>query len=366
MWNKPRGTSIAVITNIVLSLILLSSVFPPIKSTNTGVAKPMEFYFHYVDEPMSVAGLQTKYVMNTTRSFRFATQQEAYANSVYTSGGGSHENGFRHGITRAVREYLARQNNHFKKVKGITGEDVREGLVAVLSVFVSGNLEFQGQTKERLNSDIQPLVESVVKDGFENHLFHNRTVAEAIIERIVLAAQAREASRQARQSVRRKSGSSRLTLPGKLADCTSNRLEETELFIVEGDSAGGSAKQGRDRRFQAILPLRGKILNVEKARDDKIFGHAEIAAIITVLGTGIDADFEQYAEAIKAYSAFLRNYRRSPNAAGAQFAIAECHEHLGQWVDAMDAYSNYINNFPKGPMVQKAREQINWIKTYRL
>ncbi len=216
----------------------------------------------------------------------------SYANSVYTSGGGSHENGFRHGITRAVREYMTRQNNQLKKVKGITGEDVREGLVAVLSVFVSGNLEFQGQTKERLNSDIQPQVETVVKDGFENYLFHNRTAAEAIVERIVLAAQAREASRQARQSVRQKSATRRLTLPGKLADCTSNRVDETELFIVEGDSAGGSSKQARDRRFQAVLPLRGKILNVEQASADKIRNNKEIQALSRCIGTGVGDHFD--------------------------------------------------------------------------
>lgn len=216
----------------------------------------------------------------------------SYANSVYTSGGGSHENGFRHGLTRAVREYMSRQNNQFKKMKGITGEDVREGLVAVLSVFISGNLEFQGQTKERLNSDIQPQVETVVKDAFENYLFHNRTAAEAIVERVVLAAQAREASRQARQSVRRKSATRRLTLPGKLADCTSNRVDETELFIVEGDSAGGSSKQARDRRFQAVLPLRGKILNVEQASADKIRKNKEIQDLSRCIGTGVGDQFD--------------------------------------------------------------------------
>ena len=216
----------------------------------------------------------------------------SYANSVYTSGGGSHENGFRHGLTRAVREYMSRQNNQLKKIKGITGEDVREGMVAVLSVFVSGNLEFQGQTKERLNSDIQPQVETVVKDAFENYLFHNRTAAEAIIERIVLAAQAREASRQARQSVRRKSATRRLTLPGKLADCTSNKVKETELFIVEGDSAGGSSKQARDRRFQAVLPLRGKILNVEQASADKIRKNKEIQSLSRCIGTGVGDQFD--------------------------------------------------------------------------
>jgi DNA gyrase/topoisomerase IV subunit B len=216
----------------------------------------------------------------------------SYANSVYTSGGGSHENGFRHGITRAVREYLTRQNSQLKKVKGITGEDVREGLVAVLSIFVSGNLEFQGQTKERLNSDIQPQVESVVKDAFENYLLHNRTAAEAIIDRIMLAFQAREASRQARQSVRRQSATRRLTLPGKLADCTSSLVKETELFIVEGDSAGGSSKQARDRRFQAILPLRGKILNVEQASADKIRKNKEIQDLSLCIGTGIGEQFD--------------------------------------------------------------------------
>ncbi|MBT8406244.1 MAG: DNA gyrase subunit B [Deltaproteobacteria bacterium] len=216
----------------------------------------------------------------------------SYANSVYTSGGGSHENGFRHGLTRAVREYMSRQNNQLKKIKGITGEDVREGMVAVLSVFVSGNLEFQGQTKERLNSDIQPQVETVVKDAFENYLFHNRTAAEAIVERIVLAAQAREASRQARQSVRRKSATRRLTLPGKLADCTSNKVKETELFIVEGDSAGGSSKQARDRRFQAVLPLRGKILNVEQASADKIRKNKEIQSLSRCIGTGVGDQFD--------------------------------------------------------------------------
>jgi DNA gyrase/topoisomerase IV subunit B len=216
----------------------------------------------------------------------------SYANSVYTSGGGSHENGFRHGLTRAVREYMSRQNNQLKKIKGITGEDVREGMVAVLSVFVSGNLEFQGQTKERLNSDIQPQVETVVKDAFENYIFHNRTAAEAIIERIVLAAQAREASRQARQSVRRKSATRRLTLPGKLADCTSNKVKETELFIVEGDSAGGSSKQARDRRFQAVLPLRGKILNVEQASADKIRKNKEIQSLSRCIGTGVGDQFD--------------------------------------------------------------------------
>jgi len=242
------------------------------------------FYFTYAND------LRLEMVLWWTTSTERAIY--SYANSVYTSGGGSHETGFRLGLTRAVREYLARQNNQSRKVKTLTGEDVREGLVAVLSVFVSGNLEFQGQTKERLNSDIQPQVESVVKDAFENYLFHNPTAAEAIVDRILLAAQAREASRQARESIGRKGAAARLTLPGKLADCTSTSLEETELFIVEGDSAGGSSKQARDRRFQAVLPLRGKILNVEQASAEKIRKNKEIQDLIRCIGTGAGEQFD--------------------------------------------------------------------------
>jgi DNA gyrase subunit B len=242
------------------------------------------FYFTYAND------LRLEMVLWWTASTERAIY--SYANSVYTSGGGSHENGLRLGLTRAVREYLARQNNQSRKVKSLTGEDVREGLVAVLSVFVSGNLEFQGQTKERLNSDIQPQVESVVKDAFENYLLHNPTAAEAIVDRILLAAQAREASRQARESIGRKGAAARLTLPGKLADCSSTSLEETELFIVEGDSAGGSSKQARDRRFQAVLPLRGKILNVEQASADKIRKNKEIQDLIRCIGTGAGEHFD--------------------------------------------------------------------------
>ena len=242
------------------------------------------FYFAYTND------LRLEMVLWWTASTERTIY--SYANSVYTSGGGSHENGFRLGLTRAVREYLARQNNQSRKVKSLTGEDVREGLVAVLSVFVSGNLEFQGQTKEKLNSDIQPQVESVVKDAFENYLFHNPTATEAIVDRVLLAAQAREASRQARQEVGRKGAAARLTLPGKLADCTSTSLEETELFIVEGDSAGGSSKQARDRRFQAVLPLRGKILNVEQASADKIRKNKEIQDLIRGIGTGAGEQFD--------------------------------------------------------------------------
>jgi DNA gyrase subunit B len=242
------------------------------------------FYVNYAND------LRLEMVLWWTTSTERAIY--SYANSVYTSGGGSHENGLRLGLTRAVREYLARQNNQSRKAKSLTGEDVREGLVAVLSVFVSGNLEFQGQTKEKLNSDIQPQVESIVKDAFENYLFHNPTAAEAIVDRVLLAAQAREASRQARQEVGRKGAAARLTLPGKLADCASTNLEETELFIVEGDSAGGSSKQARDRRFQAVLPLRGKILNVEQASADKIRKNKEIQDLIRCIGTGAGEHFD--------------------------------------------------------------------------
>jgi DNA gyrase/topoisomerase IV subunit B len=164
--------------------------------------------------------------------------------------------------------------------------------VAVVSVFVSGNLEFQGQTKERLNSDIQPQVENVVKSAFANYLFHNPSSAEAILQRLLLSLQAREASRKARQQVQDKTSSQRLNLPGKLADCSSKVVRERELFLVEGDSAGGSSKQARDRRFQAVLPLKGKILNVEQASLDKISKNQEIQHLIQCIGTGIGARFD--------------------------------------------------------------------------
>src|SRR6266852_5685888 len=215
----------------------------------------------------------------------------SYVNSIPTSSGGAHENGLRAGLAKAVRNYLT-VHNLMPRGLSIAAEDAREGLVAVLALKLP-NPQFQGQTKERLNNaEVTPLIDGIVRTALENALNANRTVGDAIAGRVVLAARARTASRAAAEQVQRKGGvSHRLNLPGKLADCSSTDPSECELFIVEGDSAGGSAKQGRDRAFQAILPLRGKILNVERARMDKMLSSQEIGTLITALGTGISDEF---------------------------------------------------------------------------
>jgi DNA gyrase subunit B len=216
----------------------------------------------------------------------------SFANSIPTSGGGTHETAFRNAITRALRAYIEKRNGLPKGIKGVSGEDVREGLVAVISVFLHGNVEFQGQTKERLNSAAAQQVEPLVRASIETWLHQNPTQAAAITNRITVAAQARCASRAARDEVNRKAATRRLTLPGKLADCSSPTRDNTELFIVEGDSAGGSSKQARDRRFQAVLPLRGKILNVEQASAEKLKANKEIESLVQSIGTGMGKSFD--------------------------------------------------------------------------
>jgi DNA gyrase/topoisomerase IV subunit B len=217
----------------------------------------------------------------------------SYANAIKTIDGGTHENGFRNGITKALKAYIDRRKLLPKGITGITGDDAKEGLVAIINVYLQGDVEFQGQTKGRLNSDITSQVESVVKHSLEHYLHDHQSIGDLIANRVILAAQARIASRQAKDSVNRKTHiSHRLNLPGKLSDCASTDREESELFICEGDSAGGSSKQARDRKTQAILPIRGKILNVETATQDKILSNAEIKNIISALGTGIEPKFE--------------------------------------------------------------------------
>ncbi len=213
----------------------------------------------------------------------------SYVNGINTAEGGSHDDGFKSGLSKAIRNYMQVHNLIVKGVK-ITGDDIREGLLAVLSVNVPGSvtqLQFQGQTKDKLNNpEIATPVETLSR-GFENYLNSNPTLANTIIERINLSAKARAAARNASDSVTRKIGvSHRLNLPGKLADCSSTRPEKSELFIVEGDSAGGSAKQGRDRNTQAILPLRGKILNAIAASDAKLKENKEVLDLISALGCG--------------------------------------------------------------------------------
>jgi len=213
----------------------------------------------------------------------------SFANNINTVDGGSHLSGFRTALTRTIN-YAGQQMGLFKDVKeNLTGDDVREGLVAVISVKLS-QPQFEGQTKGKLNSDIAGTVQAFVNERLGAYLEQNPTVGRKIINKAIEAARAREAARKARDLTRRKGALDGGGLPGKLADCSERQPERCELFLVEGESAGGTAKQGRDRRFQAILPLKGKILNVEKARYDKMLGHEEIRAMITALGTGISKE----------------------------------------------------------------------------
>src|SRR4051812_37990636 len=216
----------------------------------------------------------------------------SYVNGIPTGSGGTHENGFRSGLGKAVRNFIETHNLSPKGVT-LTAEDIREGLVAVLSIFIA-EPQFQGQTKDRLNNpETMSAVDSQLRPALEHWMNTNASVAESIVARVILAARAREASRAAQQEVTRKTATSgRLTLPGKLSDCTSPGLAESELFIVEGDSAGGSAKQGRDRSRQAILPLRGKVLNTESASLAKVLENKELSDLVTALGCGLGKTFD--------------------------------------------------------------------------
>ncbi|HEY2908414.1 MAG TPA: DNA topoisomerase IV subunit B [Vicinamibacterales bacterium] len=216
----------------------------------------------------------------------------SYVNGIPTGSGGTHEGGLRAGIGKAVRNFIDTHNLSPKGVT-LTAEDIREGLTGVLSVFVQ-EPQFQGQTKDRLNNpELVSAVDGLVRPALEHWLNHNISVAEAIVARIILAARAREASRAAQAEVSRKSATStRLNLPGKLSDCTNPSSEGSELFVVEGDSAGGSAKQGRDRARQAILPLRGKVLNTESASLAKVLENKELSDLVTALGCGLGKTFE--------------------------------------------------------------------------
>jgi DNA gyrase subunit B len=243
------------------------------------------------DKPIYMEAEKDGVVMEIGLQYNDAYSESvfSFANNINTIDGGSHLSGFRTSLTRTIN-YAGQQMGLFKDVKeNLTGDDVREGLVAVISVKLP-QPQFEGQTKGKLNSDIAGTVQAFVNEKLGAFFEQNTTVARKIINKAIDAARAREAARKARDLTRRKGALDSGGLPGKLADCSERQPERCELFLVEGESAGGTAKQGRDRRFQAILPLKGKILNVEKARYDKMLAHEEIRAMITALGTGIAKD----------------------------------------------------------------------------
>ncbi len=216
----------------------------------------------------------------------------SFANNIHTTDGGTHEEGFKRALTRVMNDYARKYNILKDSDKNLSGEDVREGLTVIISIKLK-EAQFEGQTKTKLgNTEIRTLVEGMVSEKLSTYLEENPATAKAIFEKALAASRAREAARKARELVRRKTALESASLPGKLADCQSRDSSETEIYIVEGDSAGGSAKGGRDRRFQAILPLWGKMLNVEKARLDKVYGNEKLTPVITALGCGIGEEFD--------------------------------------------------------------------------
>ena len=234
-------------------------------------------------------GVQVETALRYTEEFEI--YEESFANNIGTQEGGMHLTGFRTALTRTLNDY-GKKNNYLKGDDSLTGDDVREGMTAVVSVKIA-EPQFEGQTKAKLgNPEAKTAVEAVVGEALSDFLERNPQDARAIIEKSLLASKARKAAKAARQTILRKGALEGLSLPGKLADCSSRKPEESELYIVEGESAGGSGKQARDRRFQAILPLRGKILNVERARLDKILESKEIRNLIIAIGTSIGEDFD--------------------------------------------------------------------------
>ncbi|MGJ7920598.1 DNA gyrase subunit B [Neobacillus sp. LXY-4] len=246
------------------------------------------------EEPIYIEGEKDGITVEVSLQYNesYTSNIYSFANNIHTYEGGSHESGFKTALTRVINDY-ARKNGIIKENDtNLSGEDVREGLTAIISI-KHPDPQFEGQTKTKLgNSEVRTITDMVFSDHFEKFMLENPAVARKIVDKGLMAARARLAAKKARELTRRKSALEVSSLPGKLADCSSKDPSISELYIVEGDSAGGSAKQGRDRHFQAILPLRGKILNVEKARLDKILSNNEVRAMITAVGTGIGEDFD--------------------------------------------------------------------------
>lgn len=235
-------------------------------------------------------GIAVEVAMQYTTSYQETVM--SFANNIHTHEGGTHEQGFRAALTRVINDYAKKNKILKENDDNLTGEDVREGLTAVISV-KHPNPQFEGQTKTKLgNSEVVKITNRLFSEAFQRFLLENPQVARKIVEKGILASKARIVAKRAREVTRKKSGLEISNLPGKLADCSSNDASQNELFIVEGDSAGGSAKSGRNREFQAILPIRGKILNVEKATMDKILANEEIRSLFTAMGTGFGADFD--------------------------------------------------------------------------
>ncbi|WP_026263645.1 DNA topoisomerase (ATP-hydrolyzing) subunit B [Paenibacillus terrigena] len=246
------------------------------------------------EQPIYVEGMKDNIQVEVALQYNEGYTENIYsfANNINTHEGGTHESGFKSALTRIINDYARRVNLLKDNDSNFSGDDVREGLTAIISVKIP-EPQFEGQTKTKLgNSEVRGIVESFFAEKFQEFLDENPAVSRKIVEKGQQAARAREAAKKARELTRRKSALEVSSLPGKLADCSSKDASISELYIVEGDSAGGSAKQGRDRHFQAILPLRGKILNVEKARLDRILSNLEIRAMITAAGTGIGEDFD--------------------------------------------------------------------------
>lgn len=245
-------------------------------------------------EPVYIEGKKDDYIVELALQYNDSYTENifAFANNIDTIEGGTHLAGFKAALTRVLNDYAKKFGFLKENDKNLSGDDIREGLTAVVSIKLS-NPQFEGQTKTKLgNSEARGIVDSIFTDGFSAYLEENPQIAKLIVDKSLSAARAREAARKARDLTRRKSILESTSLPGKLADCASKNSEECEVYIVEGDSAGGSAKQGRNRQFQAILPLKGKIMNVEKQRLDKILNSEEIRVLITAIGAGIGKDFD--------------------------------------------------------------------------